>query len=128
MMSEKSNKHQANAEFAKVQRANDAKKATSDYETEAAAVRAKTERLKALRLARDAAAPKAKATAAGPKGKKKGQARPPIGLARWRGEGGPKLLSRHFTFTVIRNFSGADRTVKAIECTVPQFVTVILSS
>ena len=37
MMSENSNKHQANAEFAKVQRANDAKKATSDDETEAAA-------------------------------------------------------------------------------------------
>jgi hypothetical protein len=80
MMSENSNKHQANAEFAKVQRANDAKKATSDYETEAAAVRAKTERLKALRLARDAAAPKAKAPAAGPKGKKKSK---PGRLSDW---------------------------------------------
>ncbi len=77
-MSDNSNKHQANAEFAKVQRANDAKKATSDYETEAAAVRAKTARLKALRLARDAAAPKATATA--PKSKKKGK---PGRLSDW---------------------------------------------
>lgn len=55
-MAEKS-KHEANAQFAKLQRADDAKKAMSEYETEAAAVRAKTARLKALRLARDAAAP-----------------------------------------------------------------------
>ena len=104
MMSEKSNKHQANAEFAKVQRANDAKKATSDYETEAAAVRAKTERLEALRLARDAAAPKAKAPAAGPKGKKKGK---PGRLSDWldgEAKEGRSSWSRHFTFSVIRNF------------------------
>jgi hypothetical protein len=55
-MSEKS-KYEASAQFAKLQRAQDAKKATADYETEAAAVRAKTEKLRALRLARDAAAP-----------------------------------------------------------------------
>jgi hypothetical protein len=55
-MTEKSNKHEANAQFAKLQRANDAKQATSDYESAAVALRAKTERLKALRLARDAAA------------------------------------------------------------------------
>ena len=80
MVSEKSNKHQANAELAKIQRANDAKKALSDYEIEAAAVRAKTERLRALRLARDAAAPKATATAARPKGKKKAK---PGRLSDW---------------------------------------------
>lgn len=54
---EKSGKHEASAQFAKLQRANDAKKAASEYETAANALRAKTERLKALRLARDAAAP-----------------------------------------------------------------------
>jgi hypothetical protein len=80
MVPEKSNKDQANAELAKIQRANDAKKALSDYEIEAAAVRAKTERLRALRLARDAAAPKATATAAGAKGKKKGKPGP---LSDW---------------------------------------------
>jgi hypothetical protein len=56
-MADKPNKHEANAQFAKIQRANDAKKATFEYESTAAALRLKTERLKALRLARDAAAP-----------------------------------------------------------------------
>ncbi len=56
-MTEKSNKYEANAQLAKLQRGNDAKKAALDYESAAAALRIKTERLKALRLARDAAAP-----------------------------------------------------------------------
>jgi hypothetical protein len=68
-MAEKSNKHEANAQFAKIQRANDAKKAASEYESAAVALRAKTERLKALRLARDAAAPPP--APAKPKGKAK---------------------------------------------------------
>jgi hypothetical protein len=68
---EKSKKHEANAQFAKLQRANDAKKATSEYESTAAALRAKTERLKALRLARDAAAPPQEPAAPKRKGKKK---------------------------------------------------------
>jgi hypothetical protein len=68
-MAEKSNKHEANAQFAKIQRANDAKKAASEYESAAVALRAKTERLKALRLARDAAAPPP------PPAKPKGKAR-----------------------------------------------------
>jgi transcription elongation GreA/GreB family factor len=56
-MAEKSSKHEANVQFDKIQRANDAKSATAEYETAAAATRAKTARLKALRLARDAATP-----------------------------------------------------------------------
>jgi len=68
---EKSGKHEASAQFAKLQRAEDAKKAASEYETAAAALRAKTERLKALRLARDAAAPPV-AAAPKRKAKKKG--------------------------------------------------------
>jgi hypothetical protein len=72
-MVEKSRKHEANAQFAKLQRAEDAKKATSEYESTAKAVRAQTERLKALRLARDAAAPPVATSAAKRKGKKKGQ-------------------------------------------------------
>ena len=55
-MAEKSEKHKANAQFAKMQRVQDAEKATSEYETAAAALRAKTEKLRALRLARDAVA------------------------------------------------------------------------
>jgi hypothetical protein len=70
-MAEKS-KYEANVQFAKLQRAQDAKKATADYETEAAAVRAKTERLKALRLARDAAAPSPAPAAPKGRSKKKG--------------------------------------------------------
>jgi hypothetical protein len=56
-MADNSKKNVANAQFAKTQRANDAKQAAAEYEVAAAAVRLKTERLKALRLARDAAAP-----------------------------------------------------------------------
>lgn len=70
-MAEKSKKHEANAQFAKIQRAEDAKKATSEYETAAVALRAKTERLKALRLARDAAAPPPEPAAPKKKAKKK---------------------------------------------------------
>lgn len=70
-MAQKPSKHQANAEFMKLQRANDAKKATSDYEAEAAALRAKTARLRAQRLARDAALAKTEPAPAKPKGKKK---------------------------------------------------------
>jgi hypothetical protein len=57
-MSDKSDRHEANVKFAKPQRAQTAERATADYEIEAVALRAKTERLKALRLERAAAAPK----------------------------------------------------------------------
>jgi hypothetical protein len=53
-MADRSNKDEAQKQFAKLQRAEDGKRAMSDYEAEAAAVRAKTARLRALRLARDA--------------------------------------------------------------------------
>ena len=56
-MAEKSKEQAASAQFAKLQRAEDAKKAASEYESAAAELRAKTERLKALRLARDAKLP-----------------------------------------------------------------------
>jgi hypothetical protein len=71
-MAEKSGKYEANAQFAKILRAEDAKKATSEYESTAAALRAKTERLKALRLARDATPALGEPAAAKRKGKKKG--------------------------------------------------------
>ena len=69
-MADKS-KYEASAQFAKLQRAQDAKKAASEYELEAAAVRAKTARLKALRLERDAALPQPPAAAPKRKAKKK---------------------------------------------------------
>jgi hypothetical protein len=55
-----SKKDTAAAQFSKVQRAQDGKNATTEYEAEARALRAKTERLRELRLARDAALPPAK--------------------------------------------------------------------
>ncbi len=77
-MSEKSNKRDASAQFAKLQRANDAKKATSEYESAAAELRTKTERLKALRLARDAAAPPQPAAP-----KRKAKKKSPSSLSDW---------------------------------------------
>jgi len=71
-MAEKSKKFDGNAQFAKLQRADDAKKAASEYESNAVALRAKTERLRALRLARDAAAPAAAPAAPKSRSKKKG--------------------------------------------------------
>jgi hypothetical protein len=63
-LANKSKKDDAQAQFEKLQRAEDGRKAMSEYEAESAAIRAKTERLRALRLARDAAE-----AAAGPKKK-----------------------------------------------------------
>jgi hypothetical protein len=56
-MADQSKKNTAGHSAAKAQQAEDAKQAARDYEAEMAAVRAKTERLRALRLARDASAP-----------------------------------------------------------------------
>jgi hypothetical protein len=55
-MVDNSKKNAADAQFAKLQRASDAQAAMCEYESAAEALREKTERLKALRLARDAAA------------------------------------------------------------------------
>jgi hypothetical protein len=68
-MADNPKRQEANVKFAKLQRGQTAQRATADYEIEAVALRAKTERLKALRLQRDAAAPKP--APAAPKGKSK---------------------------------------------------------
>jgi hypothetical protein len=86
-MADKSRTDAANAEFRKAQREQDARKAVSDYDAEAAAVRAKTERLRALRLARDAAAPKQepaarKTKSAGTRSARKQKAAP-VSLSQW---------------------------------------------
>jgi hypothetical protein len=79
-----SKKDAANAEFKKAQRAQDGKRAMLDYEAEAAATRAKTERLRALRLARDAALPPEPPKAAAPKKKAaKSSAASSAKLADW---------------------------------------------
>jgi hypothetical protein len=77
-VAEKSKKDEAQAQLAKLQRANDAKTAAAEYEAVAAATRAKTERLRALRLARDAAAP----PPAAPKRKAKTKDKS-VGLSDW---------------------------------------------
>ena len=59
----------ATAGFKKLLRDQDGKKAMAEYEIGSAAVRAKTERLRALRLARDAAEAKAAPPVAAPKKK-----------------------------------------------------------
>jgi hypothetical protein len=83
-MADKPKKDDAQAQLAKAQRAEDAKRAMSDYELEAVAVRAKTERLRALRLARDAAVPvKPPATPKVKKKKPAGAKRKSSSLADW---------------------------------------------
>jgi hypothetical protein len=66
-MADKSKKDDAQAQFAKLQKANDAKQAMSEYEAEAETIRARTALLRAQRLARDAEL--AAAAAAAPKKK-----------------------------------------------------------
>lgn len=53
-MADQSRRDEANVQFRKLQRAEDGKKAMSEYESEGIALRKKTERLKALRLAKEA--------------------------------------------------------------------------
>lgn len=88
-MAENPTKTRAQAQFAKLQRANEAKQAMVDYETEAMAMRAKTARLRALRLARDAelaaAAAAAAAAAPAPAPKKTKAARKPKGTTAAKG-------------------------------------------
>lgn len=86
-MADRSAKNDTQAQLQKMQRAEDGKKAMAEYEAEGAAMRAKTEKLRALRLAKEAAdaanAPKAKTgtkKAAGKKTKSKAAAAP---LSDW---------------------------------------------
>jgi len=88
-LADDSRKQQADAQFRKVQRAEDGKKAMAEYEASVAAVRAKTAKLRELRLARDAAekiaAPVASAPAKKDVAKKsaKKAKRPAGSLANW---------------------------------------------
>jgi hypothetical protein len=79
-MEDGSDKNAANAQPAMISRQDEAKQAMAEYEAAAIATRAKTERLRALRLAREAASPqpapakKRKAAATKSKGKSGSQA------------------------------------------------------
>ena len=77
----------ASAEIRKMQQAEDGKKAMLDYEAQAAALRTKTEKLRALRLARDAATPPAPAkTKASAKKAPKASKAKPRPLSDWLDE------------------------------------------
>jgi len=77
----------ASADARKAQQAEDGKKAMLDYEAEAVALRARTEKLRALRLARDAAAPAAPAkTKSTAKKSSKGTKAKPRPLSEWLDE------------------------------------------
>jgi hypothetical protein len=65
-------KARANTQFVRAQQAEDGRKAMAEYEAKAAATREKTERLRALRLAKEAADAKA-APAITPKTRGKGK-------------------------------------------------------
>jgi hypothetical protein len=84
-MVDQSKKDKADAEFKKAQRAEDGKSAMAEYEAQAAAQREKTLRLRALRLARDAALPAApiKKSAAAKKKAVKSSRGSPVKLAEW---------------------------------------------
>ncbi len=69
-------KDRAAAQFAKLQQAEEGKKNLSAYEAEAAAVRAKTARLRELRLAKEANEAATPAASAKPAAKKKGAKTP----------------------------------------------------
>ena len=70
-MADNSNKNAANSQFRKLRQAEEGKRAMFDYENSATAMRAKTARLRALRLARDAEEAAAAAAAPPPVKKKK---------------------------------------------------------
>ena len=70
-MADNSNKNAANSQFRKLRQAEEGKRAMLDYENSANAMRAKTTRLRALRLARDAEEAAAAAAAPPPVKKKK---------------------------------------------------------
>jgi hypothetical protein len=82
-MSDNPKKDVAQVQFEKLQKANAAKQAMSDYEAEAVALRAKTARLRALRLARDAEQAAAGVAAPAAKAKKKAAKKPQGTLADW---------------------------------------------
>jgi hypothetical protein len=84
-MADQSKKNAPTHGAAKAQHSGDAKQVARDYEAEMAAVRAKTEKLRALRLARDAAAPPPPPKAAPKKkaGANKSEKRTNATLSQW---------------------------------------------
>ena len=84
-MADNSKMIQANSKFKKLQRHEEAKKNVAEHEASEAAIRAKTARLKALRLARDAALAAEKPVTPVPVKKKpaKKAKEPSVNLSDW---------------------------------------------
>jgi hypothetical protein len=82
-MADQSDKDTPNADPRKARRAAEGNGAVAAYEAEAAALRAKSERLRALRLARDAAAPSRPPKAAAAPRKKAERKAPAAKLSDW---------------------------------------------
>jgi len=76
-LADNSNKTAANSQFRKLRQAEDGKRAMLDYENNAAAMRAKTAKLRALRLARDEQEAAAAAAAPPPVKKKAAKKKAP---------------------------------------------------
>ena len=72
---DQSKKNNTQIQLQKLQRAEDGKKAMAEYEAEARAIRIKTEKLKALRLAKEAAVPAAPPKKVAAKAKPKAKAK-----------------------------------------------------
>ena len=79
-MSDDRKMNKASSDLKKLRQAEDGRKALLDYESEAAATRAKTERLRVLRLEAEAAAPKAVPPKKKPAKASKAKAQP---LSEW---------------------------------------------
>ena len=77
-MADNSKTASAEAQFKKAQREQDGKKAMAEYEADGIALRAKTAKLRALRLARDADLAAAEAANPAPKKPKKVKPKPTI--------------------------------------------------
>lgn len=85
-MADQSKTDKANAQFRKLQRVEDGKKAMSEYEAEQERIRANTARLRALRLARDAAEQAARQAAPAPAKKTAKKTKPAGTLSDWLNE------------------------------------------
>jgi hypothetical protein len=77
-VADNSNKTAANSQFRKLRQAEDGKRAMLDYENNAAAMRAKTAKLRALRLAHEAEEAAAAAAAPPPVKKKASKKKQPV--------------------------------------------------
>jgi hypothetical protein len=82
-LADSSKKDKADAQFQKLQRADEGKKAMSEYEAAGVKARANMERLRALRLARDAAAEQTPAPAAAKKKPTKAKKAKAAPLSEW---------------------------------------------